>query len=785
MRASYSVLGGLTYLLVLVGPTEGAIWFVKQNAAGANNGTSWLNAHTNLDASLTAAQAGDEIWVAAATENSGGSMVPFPGRYRPGTAATAEASFQLKAGVKLYGGFIGNETSVAERTLALPNAVPPQAVWLTGWSGGSPWLTRHILRADSSVTTETVVDGFRIVSAGTPGANGLDAVGGGFLNEGGSPVFRNCIFVSLRGDAGSAVYSTGGSPTFINCVFTQNHATATPGGTIAATGGALRLINCTIAGNTGPAGGIGGVVLPASGEVVNTIVWGNGGPAASTDGAGQISYSVIEGGHPGVANLAADPLLRWIRDVPRLGSGSPAIDAGNSNALPAEVTYDFSGQPRKRAGIGSDGAITGEPKLDIGAVESGGVAFVKANAPHGGDGLSWATAYNDLYHALTNSAVSHPQEVWVATGTYRPHSGFPVNRTRSFGVNQIFGGFAGVESRRDQRDPAVHATVLSGDIGIVGDASDNSQRIVQGGDGALIDGFTIRDGNGLDGVVGTFSGTGIAFAGNATVRNCQFLNNRGVGGAAIWIGGTGIVERCVFRGNVSTLGAGALFLQSSGRVESSFFANNQSDNGGAIFVQSTGELVNCTLVNNHATLNGGGVWGNPQIINSILWGNTAAFGGNQISGVVPTINCIVQGGWPGSNLNVPSPGFFNPGSGDYRLQPFSPAIDAGTATALFASFDAAGNVRKLDGNGDGLAIADLGAYEYGIPNRITGIAIGPNRNARLNFEGTTNLMFTIEASTNLLDWDVIGTSIFSTTDFIYRDEAAPGFGQRFYRTRLP
>lgn len=777
-------------LLVAVGSflassSHSATLFVKQNATGGNNGSSWANAFTNLSAALSVATSGDEIWVAGATEQFGNATFPNPGRYQPGTSATAEASFHLKAGVKMFGGFLGTETSVFERKLEAAIVTPPQVSWLTGWGGGSSWLTQHLLRADASITEETVVDGFRIVGAGTPGAAGLDAVGGGLLNEGGSPVFRNCIFVSLQGQSGSAVYSTGGNPMFINCVFTQNTATTGAGGTFLATAGAPRLINCTVTANTAPIGGIGGVVLPADGEVVNSILWGNGGPGASVSGSGTISYSVVEGGHPGVGNLSADPLLRWQRETPRLGAGSPAIDAGNDSAVPGSVTVDFSGQPRLRAGLGSDGSFSGVPRVDLGALESGGVAFVKANAPPGGDGLTWAGAHNDLHHALTNSAARYDQEVWVAAGTYRPHTGFPADRGRSFAASVMYGGFAGTEMRRDQRDPAAHETVLSGDIGVAGNNGDNSQRIVTGGNGALIDGFTIRDGNGLDGVLGTFSGTGIAFGGNATVRNSQFINNRGVGGAAIWIGGTGIVERCVFRDNVSTLGAGALYLERPGRVESSLFEGNQSDNGGAIFAENGGELVHCTIVNNHATLNGGGVWGGALMINCILWGNSAAFGGHQIFGAGPSIVCIVQGGWPGSNLPVPSPGFADAAAGDFRLLSTSPAVDAGWATPLFAGIDAAGNARLLDGNGDGQALPDIGAYEYGVPNVITGIVIGPSRKARINFLGTTNLIYSVEASTNLVDWEVIGTATFSTSDFVYRDEAAPGIGRRYYRTRLP
>jgi hypothetical protein len=47
---------------------------------------------------------------------------------------------------------------------------------------------------------------------------------------------------------------------------------------------------------------------------------------------------------------------------------------------------------------------------------------------------------------------------------------------------------------------------------------------------------------------------------------------------------------------------------------------------------------------------------------------------------------------------------------DLRLQPGSPAIDAATTATLLTDHD--GIVRPIDGDGDGVAVADLGAYEW-------------------------------------------------------------------------
>ena len=97
--------------------------------------------------------------------------------------------------------------------------------------------------------------------------------------------------------------------------------------------------------------------------------------------------------------------------------------------------------------------------------------FVRADAPAGGDGSSWASAYQRLDTALA----AHPgDEIWVARGRYVP----PVNpnpdytpseqrRRTSFLIppgTRIYGGFAGSESALAQRNPRLHRSVLSGDM---------------------------------------------------------------------------------------------------------------------------------------------------------------------------------------------------------------------------------------------------------------------------------------------------------------------------------
>ena len=70
--------------------------FVDLEAAGANTGASWEDAFTTLQPALTWAEDGVEIWVAAGTYTPTLEMSP---------GITRTASFQLKNGVALYGGF--------------------------------------------------------------------------------------------------------------------------------------------------------------------------------------------------------------------------------------------------------------------------------------------------------------------------------------------------------------------------------------------------------------------------------------------------------------------------------------------------------------------------------------------------------------------------------------------------------------------------------------------------------------------------------------------------------
>jgi hypothetical protein len=68
-----------------------------------------------------------------------------------------------------------------------------------------------------------------------------------------------------------------------------------------------------------------------------------------------------------------------------------------------------------------------------------------------------------------------------------------------------------------------------------------------------------------------------------------------------------------------------------------------------------------------------------------------------------------------SVLRLADPGFTDPAAGDYMLAAGSPALDAGAALAEPGAVDILGRPRAVDGDGDGSALPDPGAFERPAP----------------------------------------------------------------------
>ncbi len=104
-----------------------------------------------------------------------------------------------------------------------------------------------------------------------------------------------------------------------------------------------------------------------------------------------------------------------------------------------------------------------------------------------------------------------------------------------------------------------------------------------------------------------------------------------------------------------------------------------------------------------------------MVTNCVLWGDSSDEISNEESASATVTYSDIQGGYDGEGNIDADPLFADPGSGDYHLLRDSPCIDAGNNDAPnLPGFDFEGDPRVMDGNRDGMAVADMGVDEvYG------------------------------------------------------------------------
>ena len=243
-----------------------------------------------------------------------------------------------------------------------------------------------------------------------------------------------------------------------------------------------------------------------------------------------------------------------------------------------------------------------------------------------------------------------------------------------------------------------------------------------------------------------------------TIRNSRFFDNESSDGGAVVVESSASFDACVFYGNRAI--ADLFFTGRGGAiaglgllnvmfVTNCVFIGNEADRGGAVGLDHSGLLAaNCTFVGNSASGSEGAILAAGTttylgLTNCILRDNTDPTGSLDTSQIFApgSINffnmdtCNIQGlsgnlvfvGF--GNFDLPSQfvdligpdGLEWTGDEDLRLQASSPEVDSGRNDIVqqimgpefttLPMFDALGSLRILDGNGNGTATADLGAFE--------------------------------------------------------------------------
>ncbi len=580
-----------------------------------------------------------------------------------------------------------------------------------------------------------------------------DDNGGGLYALTGAPHLKDVLFRGNVTDFGGAIANVDSSMILINVVIVGNQAVY--GGGLHDRSGEMVLTNVTVSGNKATlAGGGMNNIINSKNVIQNSIFWGNtspGGKQITNDGTSQptIRYSLVAGsggsgpgwdtslGLDGGGNIDGNPMflrtpspgadgnwdgvdddygdLRLLVTSPAVNVGNNSLDPDPANSPPDsmnDIATDVDGNPRIASLVIDMGAYETPPsRLYVDASKIGG----KQN------GESWNNAMTDLQDALDRAYTG--VEIWVANGTYKPSLATDGSdlRTATFQLRSgisLYGGFAGNESSRTQRDWFANQSLLSGDIGLTGDPSDNSYHVVttNGIDKtAILDGFTIRDGQAdgsSAGICGPQCGGGLYNdGGNPTLINLLILENQAGdrGGGLFTANANPTLTNISYNGNKALSGGGIASVNGNPSLINNAFSGNTATNGGGMYnSNSDATLTNLTLSGNDASGQGGGLYNSssdPIIQNSILWANTAV-SDPEIANIssTPTIrNSLVASsggsgpGWEtglgndgGGNIDEdplferdPSPGAdgqwngVNDDYGDLRLNESSPAVDAG------------------------------------------------------------------------------------------------------------
>jgi hypothetical protein len=273
--------------------------------------------------------------------------------------------------------------------------------------------------------------------------------------------------------------------------------------------------------------------------------------------------------------------------------------------------------------VATAGWLAGQPaRADI--------FYVDDDAPLGGDGMSWDTAFKYVQDALAVVGVGN--EIHIAGGAYRPDQSetgvvTPGDRHASFHLVSglaIYGGYAGLANPTDPdaRDIALYDTILNGDLAgnddpndVFLNRTDNSYHVVIASNtdaSARLDGVTIQGGFAVTND-GEPNGGGIYMLdGSATVADCTIRRNAthlgvdtpnapaaGSGGGVYCQGGAPTFTDCTVSGNATGPGQNGHGL---------YYLNSSAGGSGAglCFCAAQPLLSGCSIISNRTGKGGNG-----------------------------------------------------------------------------------------------------------------------------------------------------------------------------------
>jgi hypothetical protein len=423
------------------------------------------------------------------------------------------------------------------------------------------------------------------------------------------------------------------------------------------------------------------------------------------------------------------------------------LEPGDSGSVSFTVTVNDKSEPggelQDFAALRSD-AGTVMARNDIPVCCSGGIIFVCAQAPDGGAGRNWATAYNNLQDALARARRGCGSTIWVAQGTYKPGPSVDDSFRIPPDVS-VLGGFSSGEDPEtfdvNDRNLRMCRTVLSGQI----DASTRNDRVVTMGNNTLLDGMVIENGQqyGVYGqnvdftianctVQNTLLEDGIRCeGGNLTCTNCIVRDNAGNGIYCNAQGKTLSIQNA----NINNNGSHGVFVRNStADIRNSIVHHNggrSSEYYGVRLrdVPVTSTIRNCTIACNANEGISNDSPNDATVRNCILWYNQTHSPINPWQTAGPlnvTYSCITDPNDPNciswatdarNNIHC-QPGFANTEPyliPNFHLAADSHCIDAGLGSSFPGETDIDANDRVVNGTVD--IGADEVACEVNLYNR--------------------------------------------------------------------
>lgn len=319
------------------------IRYVKPTATGTGDGSSWDNASGDLQkmiddlADNNVSQQAGEVWVAAGTYKPQSQLI---------SGMNYSASFRMRDGISVYGGFAGWETSKQERakgtmpwdftnvTVLEAAYYESKLAWTNSkWTVGSD--SRHVvwfapMSGESDFTRITTLDGVTVQGGYAQGNTGLD---------------------DFKTDRGAGVYMDGANAYLSNCIVRENYATGNGGGVYLKNG---RVQTSLIYNNNADADG-GAVYVENRGLVYRSMLTNN----SALNGAGVYLYN-------GAEASSDDP------DHPEYLILSTCVVSNNTVRGNGAVYCDKGGVLMQNT-ITNNECVTATDATDVNASQTGGI----------------------------------------------------------------------------------------------------------------------------------------------------------------------------------------------------------------------------------------------------------------------------------------------------------------------------------------------------------------------------------------------------------------------------